>query len=63
MKLCSELKFCDSYFITLEDIVHFIFFSKPFELLFIFFLFSGFLGISLLLLYHFLNEVYFLKDI
>ena len=57
LELCSELKFCDSWFIALEDIV-LIFFTKPHSYVLhahVFFLFSGFLSISLLLFYHFLN--------
>ena len=62
IKLCLEFKVYGFQIIALEDIVLVIFFAKLQVSLFIFFLFPGFLSISLLLFYHFLNKVLFLKD-
>ena len=55
------LNFAFFRFITLEDIVLFIFFIKL--QVFFFYLFSqGFSSISLLLFHHFFNKMHFLKD-
>lgn len=61
MKLGLEFKFCGFQIIALEH-SFFIFFIEPEVLCFIFFLFTDFSSIFLLLFYHLLNKFHFLKD-